>query len=315
MSMAIEVSDLALSFGDLHAVDGLSFDVKQGEVFGVLGPNGAGKTTTVRLLNGLLSPTRGESRVLGLDPTTQGSALRAQTGVLTETPSLYERLTARENLMIVGELYGVRPKDLAPRVARALELLGLSSRADTRAGSFSKGMKQRLAIARTLLHEPPLLFLDEPTSGLDPESAEQVIELIAQLSREEGRTVFLCTHHLHEAERLCDRVALFNQGRLLASGSVSELARALGQGEGVEIELLEAPQDGLLERVRRVEGVEAARLSGRVIAARVANDRVVATLVSALVGEGAPIRRVEPHGASLAEVYFALQRQGQEVRA
>ncbi|MBO9539230.1 ABC transporter ATP-binding protein [bacterium] len=315
MTIAIETEDLALSFGDLKAVDGLSFQVEQGTVFGVLGPNGAGKTTTVRLLNGLLSPTRGKSRVLGLDPTVDGSRLRAQTGVLTETPSLYERLTARENLELVGEMYGVPRRELDGRVRRALSLLGLEDRADTKAGGFSKGMKQRLAIARTLLHEPALLFLDEPTSGLDPESAQQVIELIEQLSREEGRTVFLCTHQLQEAERLCDRVALFNQGRLLAAGTVSELAERLGEGHRLEIAFFARPREGLLEGLKTLPGVLETRLADLVLSVRLADAHYGSALVSALASQGAEIRSVQAHEASLSDIYFTLQRQEREVRA
>ncbi|HEY9900718.1 MAG TPA: ABC transporter ATP-binding protein [Pantanalinema sp.] len=315
MTMAIEVEDLALTFGEIRAVDGLSFQVKPGEVFGVLGPNGAGKTTTVRLLNGLLQPTRGKSRVLGLDPTVDGSALRAQTGVLTETPSLYERLSARENLSIFAQMYGVPNREIEGRIARLLSLLGLEARADTRAGGFSKGMKQRLAIARALLHEPSLLFLDEPTAGLDPESAQQVIDLVEQLSREEGRTIFLCTHQLQEAERLCDRVALFNRGHLLAAGTVAELAGRLGEGHRVEVEFLTQPREGVVERILELQGIQEAGLSGLVLSARLSDERRIAGLVSALVGEGAEIRRVQPHEASLSDIYFKLQRQEREVHA
>ncbi len=207
----IETESLSRSFGPVRAVDGPTFQVYEGEVFGLLGPNGAGKTTTVRLLNGVLRPSGGRARVLGLDPVQDGCRLRQQTGVLTETPSLYERLTARENLSLFGALYGIPETKLSRRVARMLEEFGLADRADGRVGEFSKGMKQRLALARALLHEPPLLFLDEPTAGLDPEAARQVTEMIARLSRKEGRAVFLCTHNLTEAQRLCDRVAVMGR--------------------------------------------------------------------------------------------------------
>ncbi len=194
MTNVIEMRELSREFGHVKALNGFSCDVHEGEVFGLLGPNGAGKTTTVRLLNGVLAPTSGQARVLGFDPVTQGTDLRRRTGVLTETPSLYERLTARDNLTIFGKLYGVKEPKLTARVNELLDLFGLAERADDRAGGFSKGMKQRLALARALLHEPELLFLDEPTAGLDPEAARHVMQLIAQLSRQKGRTVLLCTH-------------------------------------------------------------------------------------------------------------------------
>jgi ABC-2 type transport system ATP-binding protein len=189
MMAVIEVEQLTRDFGQVKALDKLTFSVQEGQVFGMLGPNGAGKTTTVRLLNGVLTPCGGRAIVLGLDPTTQGCKLRQQTGVLTETPSLYERLTARENLAIFGALYGVPESELSRRVDELLKRFELSGRADDKVGGFSKGMKQRLALARALLHDPQLIFLDEPTAGLDPEAARQVTQLIEQLSRENGMTI------------------------------------------------------------------------------------------------------------------------------
>ncbi|MBN2362292.1 MAG: ABC transporter ATP-binding protein, partial [Deltaproteobacteria bacterium] len=235
MAHAIEVSELVRTFGPRRAVDGVSFCVQPGEVFGLLGTNGAGKTTTTRLLNGVLRPHGGRISVLGLDPSRDGCRLRRQTGVLTETPSLYERLSARENLRVFGELYGVDERSLPGRVDGMLAFFGLSERADDPVAGFSKGMKQRLALARTLVHEPPLLFFDEPTAGLDPEAARQVKDLIAELSRSERRTVVLCSHNLDEAEHLCNRVAIMNQGRLLAEGSVEQLARQLWRSVWVDI--------------------------------------------------------------------------------
>ncbi|MBZ0288430.1 MAG: ABC transporter ATP-binding protein, partial [Anaerolineae bacterium] len=194
MAHTIEAEGLSRTFGTLKAVDSVSFTVDKGEVFGLLGPNGAGKTTLVRLLNGVLAASAGNARVLGCDPATQGDTVRARTGVLTEQPSLYERLTARDNLLFFGTMYGVGEADLPARVDELLEMFDLSAQANDRVGGFSKGMKQRLALARTLIHQPELLFFDEPTAGLDPEAARGVTELIEQLSRESGRTVFLCTH-------------------------------------------------------------------------------------------------------------------------
>lgn len=314
MGTAIECQGLTRVFGSFRAVDDLSFAVREGEVFGVLGPNGAGKTTTVRLLNGVLSPTSGRARVLGHDPFTQGSEVRRRTGVLTETPSLSERLSARDNLMLFGAMYDVPARDLATRVDAMLALLGLQDRADDRAGSYSKGMKQRLAIARALVHEPSLLFLDEPTSGLDPETSEQVTELIATLARREGRTVFLATHNLLQAERLCDRVALFNRGRLLAVGSREELSRRLGAGHSVEVEVMAPCEAWSLERLRALPGVHDARMEGRRFEVRIDAERRIPEVVALLVAMGVPIRRVVPHEPTLAEIYFKLQ-QSEEVLA
>ncbi len=208
---------------EVKAVDGLNLQVNEGEVFGFLGPNGAGKTTTVRLLACLIGPTAGRAWVNGLEVGKDDTKIRSQVGILTESPGLYERLSARRNLEIFAALYGV--KDIGGQVEKYLRLLDLWDRREAAAGTFSKGMKQKLAIARALLHEPPVLFLDEPTSALDPESAHTVRDFIETL-RGQGRTVFLCTHNLDEAERLCDRIAVFRQ-RIIAVDTPEALRRQL----------------------------------------------------------------------------------------
>jgi ABC-2 type transport system ATP-binding protein len=208
---------------EIRAVDGLSLQVREGEVFGFLGPNGAGKTTSVRLLTSLIAPTGGRAWVNGLELGKDDEKIRACVGILTESPGLYERLSAAYNLEIFAKLYGC--KDPRGQVQKYLRLLDLWDRRDTEAGTFSKGMKQKLAIARALLHEPPVVFLDEPTAALDPEAAKTVRDFIETL-RGQGRTIFLCTHNLDEAERLCDRIGVFKQ-RLIALNSPDALRRQL----------------------------------------------------------------------------------------
>ncbi|NMB88918.1 MAG: ABC transporter ATP-binding protein, partial [Chloroflexi bacterium] len=239
MENVIEVEALQHYYGRQQAIGGLSFQVHRGEVLGLLGPNGAGKTTTVRLVNGLFPPTSGHIRVLGLDPVQQGYAVRQRTGVLTETPALYERLTARQNLEFFGVMAGMPEADRQARIAELLAFFELTERADHRTGTFSKGMKQRLALARALLHRPQLLFLDEPTSGLDPEAAQQVHTLIDDVRRRNGQTVLICTHNLFEAQRLCDRLAIMNHGHLLALGTLAELRRRVTPGLWVQVELMQ----------------------------------------------------------------------------
>ena len=311
MPTAIEVHDLQRTFGSIRAVDGISFSVEEGEVLGFLGPNGAGKTTTVRLLNGVLAPTAGTARVLGLDPTTQGCHLRRRTGVLTETPSLYERLTARDNLLTFGALYGVPEASLPGKVKGLLEQFDLLERADDKVGGYSKGMKQRLALARALLHDPPLLFLDEPTAGLDPEAAHQVSGLIAQLSHQGGRTVFLCTHNLDEAQRLCDQVAMLNQGQILALGTLEELSRTLWKGLWVDFTLERDLGPALLDEVRALPGVQQIEAGAGTLAVQVEAQSAVPDLVAALVAQGARIERVNPRQHSLEDIYFEIQKQPQ----
>ncbi|MFN8371703.1 MAG: ABC transporter ATP-binding protein [Anaerolineae bacterium] len=309
MSAVIEAELLSRNFGTLKAVDSLTFKVEAGEVFGMLGPNGAGKTTTVRLINGLLAPTTGTIRVLDFDPVLDGDRVRAQTGVLTETPSLYERLSARDNLLLFGRLYRVPQNQLNARVDAVLDELGLSKRARDKAGGYSKGMKQRLAIARALLHEPQILFLDEPTAGLDPEAARHVTDLIEQMSRERGRTVLLCSHNLTEAQKLCDRVAVMNQGRLLALGSPAQLARELWRSTWVDIELRSAPAETLVSAMRSAPGVKEVTLEKMMLAVQVEAEDVIPQTVAHLASLGGQIMRVNPREHSLEEIYFELQKQ------
>ena len=307
--MIIETRGLTRRFGVNLAIDHLNLQVARGEVFGFLGPNGAGKTTTVRLLNGILAPSEGEIRVAGLDPFRQGSEVRRRSGVLTESPALYEQLTARQNLQIFGTLYGVPENVLPGRVQEILERFGLKERADDKAGAYSKGMKQRLVIARALIHQPELLFLDEPTASLDPAAARQVTELIEDLSRKEGRTIFLCTHNLFEAQRLCDRVGVINKGRLLAEGTPADLASRLWRGNWIEVALAEA-SDGLLQAVRRVVGVVDMKTEDKRLDVLVDRLERTPAVVQAIVGAGGSIFRVTPREHSLEEVYFELQENG-----
>lgn len=215
----IITENLTKSFNTNLAVENLNLEIREGEVFGFLGPNGAGKTTTVRMLCSLISPTRGRAWVNGLEIGQQDTMIRKTVGILTETPGMYDNLSAEYNLRIYAQLYGV--DDPAGQVEKYLRMLGLWDRRFEEAGMFSKGMRQKLAIARALLHEPRILFLDEPTSGLDPEAARLVRDFISEL-RAEGRTIFMCTHNLDEADRLCDRIGVFKT-RLLVLDSPAKL--------------------------------------------------------------------------------------------
>ena len=303
----IEVNDLRRTFGENVAVAGMTFTVEPGEVFGLLGPNGAGKTTTVRLLNGILPPSDGTARVFGFDPATQGEDIRRKTGVLTETPALYERLSARENLEFFATLQGIPEPDMNHRVNEMLEFFGLAARAKDKVETFSKGMKQRLALARALTHKPPLLFLDEPTSGLDPEAAQQVNDLIASLSHANGQTVVLATHNLFEAQRLCDRVAVMNKGRILALGSLKELARKLWPVIWVDITFHVKPPGDAAGSLKALRGVIQVLAEDEALAVQVENEDVIPVVVRHLVESGESILRVNPRDYTLEDIYFALQ--------
>jgi len=308
--IAVHSENLRRTFGGTDdpahvvAVDGLSLDVRPGEIFGLLGHNGAGKTTTIRLLNGVLAPTAGSMSVLGHDPVTEGPSLRRQTGVLTEAPSLDEKLSAVENLTTYGRLYGVAENRIQARVTELLESFDLSSRTAEPVGGYSKGMKQRLALARALLHDPRLIFLDEPTAGLDPVAAESVRRLILRLTEEDRRTVILCTHNLIEAQRLCDRVGVMEHGQLVALGTPSGLARQLRHGVSLKIEM-DSREPGALplpEAARDVTWSE----EDHVLQLHLPRREDIPDLVASLVEGGRRIYSVYPEEPTLEDVYFAL---------
>ncbi|HZU86606.1 MAG TPA: ABC transporter ATP-binding protein [Anaerolineaceae bacterium] len=313
MNSVIEVTHLSHRYGQRLALNDLSFQARPGEVLGLLGPNGAGKTTTVRLLNGLFKPSAGQMRVLDLDPVTQGDQVRRQTGVLTETPALYERLTANQNLEFFATLAGMSSAERKARIRELLSFFELSERANDRAGAYSKGMKQRLALARALLAHPAVLFLDEPTSGLDPEAALQVHELIAGVRSHNGQTVLLCTHNLVEAQRLCDRVAILKNGHLLAFGSPQELQRQYIPGLWVDVRFFQPPDSGVLTALSRQPGVLQAQDAAEAgLRLQVEEEATIPHLVQWMVGQGAQILSLQPRPVSLEEIYFKLQDEQQE---
>ncbi len=286
---------------EFTAVDGLTFSVQRGEVFGFLGPNGAGKTTTIRMLTALIAPSAGTATVNGYRLGENNTAIRQSVGILTESPGLYESLSARKNLRFFAELYEVENPGV--QVEKYLRQFGLADRADDIVGTFSKGMKQKLALARAMLHEPPVLFLDEPTSGLDPAAAKTVRQAIETLSGA-GRTIFLCTHNLDEAERLCDRIGVLNHGRLVALDAPSALRRRLfGQATVV---ILENPAANLATQVAQLPFVQQANLADDILTVTLTNAAQTPDLVAALVGFGARIRQVSEQTHSLEDVYLSL---------
>lgn len=228
---AIEVHDLSRDYDGIRAVDGISFSVESGEIFGFLGPNGAGKTTTIKILTGQLRPTSGWARVAGCDVVTERESLKPQIGVVFEHQNIYERLSARDNLVFVARLYGVN----TGLVDGTLAQVGLSARAKEKTKNFSNGMKQRLLIARALLHQPKVLFLDEPTRGLDPKVARDIRGFISGLAQQ-GVTVFLTTHYMEEADRLCHRVAIIDEGRFVAIDSPERLKAEYRVGQATTLE-------------------------------------------------------------------------------
>jgi ABC-2 type transport system ATP-binding protein len=283
------------------AVDQLSLDVSEGEVFGFLGPNGAGKTTTVRMLTSLIAPTSGNAVINGYTLGKQNQDIRRTVGILTESPGMYDNLSAEFNLKIYANLYEV--KDISGQVERYLRMLGLWDRREDEAGTFSKGMKQKLAIARALLHEPRVLFLDEPTAGLDPEAAHLVRDFIAELS-EQGRTIFLCTHNLDEADRLCNRIAVF-KSRLLVVDTPSNL-RSQVFGRKVVFHLSIANEE-LASQIRRLSYVKDVRIIENKLVVHLDDPEAKnPEVIRMLVGAGAEIQFVGELRHSLEDVYMKL---------
>jgi ABC-2 type transport system ATP-binding protein len=302
----IRAEGLSRSFGDVRALDGLTVDVPAGIVFGFLGPNGAGKTTTIRLLLGLLEPTAGRATVLGHDTRAGGAAIRERAGALLEHSGLYERLSAEDNLEFYGRVWRLSRSDRQARIRELLDPLGLYERRREPIGGWSRGMKQKLAVARALFHRPSLLFLDEPTAGLDPVAAAALRDDLVHLASREGATVFLTTHNLSEAERLCQSVAVIKQGRLLAVGHPDALkarsaTRAEVTGRGFSDTLVEA-----LRARPEVEGVEV-RNGRLVLVLRDAAE--IAPLISLMVHAGAAIEEVRKDKGSLEDVFLTLMEE------
>jgi ABC-2 type transport system ATP-binding protein len=307
LDTAIRAEGLAKSFGDQRALDGLTLDVAPGEVLALLGPNGAGKTTTVRLLNGVLAPDAGRASVLGIDPAIDGDAVRRRTGVLTENAGLDERLTARENLVFTARIRGMGHEEAERRSAEVLEQFAVAELADVRVHGFSTGQRKRVALARSLLHDPEILFLDEPTSGLDPAATREVIGLIARLASEEGRTVVLCTHFLGEAGRLADRMAVLHRGRLVVFGRPEEIASGLWAGLDVDVDL-DGPADvELVKAVRDLPGVLDARPSDPGLRVVVEDREAVPGVTAALSRRGVELYGITPRPPTLEDVYFAIE--------
>ncbi|MHB8420838.1 MAG: ABC transporter ATP-binding protein [Myxococcales bacterium] len=310
-SPAILARGLGKRFGEKRAVSGADFEIAAGEVFGLLGPNGAGKTTTLRMLAGMLVPDEGEARVVGFDVVRDASAVRQRVGLLTEQPGLYDRLTALENLAFYARIYGVPRAQGEARIRRLLELLGIWAVRDDRAGTLSKGTRQKLAIARALVHDPKVIFLDEPTSGLDPEAARTVRDSIAELASS-GRTLVLCTHNLFEVERLCRRVAVMRPGpngqggRIVASTEVAGLRR----GRSRVVIAVQGEAAPFAPTVSALAGIGAVEVNGGELTVSAAGggaiDARTPEVVRALVAAGADLRAVIPQEMPLEDAYLSL---------
>ena len=311
LSLTVEMRDVGRWFGDVPALSQLDLAVPTGAITVLLGPNGAGKTTAIRMITGALSPDQGSVRTFGLDPQTDGEEVRRRCGVVSAKPALYDRLSGKGNLEYAAELYGLgrRADD---RILAAADRFGIVEALEQKVGGYSTGMKTRLALARSVLHDPDLLLYDEPTSGLDPESSHAVLDLIREMTGE-GRTVVMCTHLLVEAEGLADRIVVLDGGTDLLAGSQDELTRRYWPPNLVHLSA-EHPGDlGRLDGWPGVVSVQTA-VGNRPGVVQVQLDDLarVPDVVGRLVAEGVRLTRVEPHDPTLEELYFAVRRDHRE---
>lgn len=304
---AIRTEGLRRYFGKVHAVDGISLEVPKGIVFGFLGPNGSGKTTTIRLLLGLLEPTEGEAEVLGYSVRTQADAIRERVGALLEHHGLYERLSAEDNLEFYARIWRMTASERRARIEELLRHFGLWDRRKDYVEGWSRGMKQKLAVARAMLHRPPLIFLDEPTAGLDPIASVALREDIAGMAEREGVTVFLTTHNLVEAEKLCHQVGVIRNGKLLAVGA-PDMLRARTGGPRVEI-IGRGFTELAVQRLQERPEVAAVEVDHRRLAITLREEADTAPLVSVAVSAGGEIEEVRRGKASLEEVFMTIMQE------
>lgn len=299
----IETQDLSKQFHDFMAVDGVNLSVKPGEILALLGQNGAGKTTTVRMLTALLQPTHGWARVAGYDVVKNGHDVRAAVGVLTEQHGLYMRMTAIEYLDFFGQVYSLSPSARKMRSENLLEYFGLAEAAKRRIGEYSKGMRQKLALARAMIHDPGVLLLDEPTSAMDPESARLVRDEIGRL-KSSSRTIVICSHNLTEVEALADKIAIIYRGKILVQGSLDELKREVLGAPEYEVRFAEARNAGGLDLPQGVEKVSETptSLKVRVDAPREMNPQIL----RALSAQSVPVMAFQEEARTLEQVYLKV---------
>jgi ABC-2 type transport system ATP-binding protein len=288
----------------ITAVEDLSLEVKEGEVFGFLGPNGAGKTTTVRMLTSLIAPTSGHATINGLTLGKDDTRIRGSVGILTETPGMYDRLSADKNLTIFARLY--RVKDVPGQVGKYLHMLGLWDRRFDEVGSFSKGMRQKLAIARALLHEPKILFLDEPTSGLDPEAAKLVRDFIEELKKE-GRTIFLCTHNLDEADRLCQRIGIFKTHLITVDTPEALRTQLYGRKIVIHLKSVNPGWPDMLKQFAFIKKIEV--IDNKLMIDLTDPENQNPVIISKLAENGAEIQFVGELRHSLEDIYLQMIHQ------
>lgn len=307
MPAILEVQDLVKKYGDFAAVKGISFDIKEGEIFSLLGPNGAGKTTTISMLSTLYTPTSGDATIGGHSITRDPMAVKQVIGVVPQDLALYEDLTARENLLFWGQMYGLSGKALNNRVDEVLEQIGLTDKANNRAKTYSGGMKRRVNIGVGLLHKPRLLFMDEPTVGIDPQSRRAILDTVKDLNKQ-GMTVLYTTHYMEEAQELSDRVGIIDHGELIALGTQAELTKQVGQTDTLILHVGENDDpETLAGSLKALKGVQHAEVTGNSVAIVTPSaEEILALVVTKANERGIKIRSMEIREPNLEAVFLHL---------
>ncbi len=307
MSNILEVKELVKKYGDFTAVKGISFDIQEGEIFSLLGPNGAGKTTTISMLSTLYAPTLGDAMISGHSVTKNPMAVRNAIGVVPQDIALYEDLTAKENLIFWGQMYGLSGKSLTARVDEVLEQIGLVDKAKDRVKTYSGGMKRRVNIGVGLLHKPKLLFMDEPTVGIDPQSRRAILDTVKDLNKQ-GMTVLYTTHYMEEAEELSDRVGIIDHGELIALGTQKELTRQVGQSETLVLHIGENEDpDALVSSLKGVDGIlEANAINHEISVITPSAKDVLAPVVATANERGIKIHSIDIREPNLEAVFLHL---------
>ncbi|PVX25197.1 MAG: daunorubicin ABC transporter ATP-binding protein [Candidatus Bathyarchaeum sp.] len=310
----IEVTNLTKRFGNFTAVDNISFDVKKSEVFGLLGPNGAGKSTTIRMLTTLIRPNNGTAKIGGYDVIKQDGKVRQLIGLVSEKMIMYDRLTAKENLRFFGKLYNMPDEVLNPKIDELLEMLNLSKWKNSKVGTFSTGMRQRMNVIRALLNTPQVLFLDEPTLGLDPQSTAEIREFIRKLNREHKTTIILTTHMMNEADLLCDRIGIIDQGKIVSLDTSANLKKTIS-GNGTTILKLEIPNltGTLLNTIKSVKCVNSVTQENNShLKVHATGDDAFDLIIDAVRAKNGKINSIEKLEPTLEDVFLKIT--GREVR-
>jgi len=298
----IEIRELTKVYGSLTAVDHLNLTIRKGEIFGLLGPNGAGKTTTILMLMGLSEPTSGSVRVAGLDPVRQALGVKRVVGYMPDNMGFYGDLTGRENLFYTARLNGIPTNDAKNRIHQLLTKVGLQEAADRRVREYSKGMRQRLGIADVLIKNPEIIFLDEPTLGLDPEGTKELLNLIFELGKNEGKTVLISSHLLHQVQAICDRVGIFVKGKLVAVGSISELAKQIGSEVIVELktsDMANFPTDA----VKAIPGISSVQIDKEMIVIKSTDSEIAPKIVRELSSRNIDVYHIRTRNSDLDDIY------------